>query len=227
MARKRKKRGKVGPGGKPRGVDLDSVLSEKVAEGITQGPHALEEANEKFPILPGAVDLSYMRRDHDGELRFRVRENPNNQVALRFPDGRMFSEPDILYPPEIRQEIEQGYRCLRCQEKQSTINADEHLLNGDGCIGVQQYGLRYMRDGFHLIDVAAEFTEDGAHVGPSRPLTQYMEDQDQRIEKLRWVKEQVEKGNGDAALREFRKLYPNGIEGGSMETTTAGKGRLA
>jgi len=40
-----------------------------------------------------------------------------------------------------------------------------------------------MRDGYHLIDIAAEFTEQGVHVGPSRPLRQYLDEQSERVER--------------------------------------------
>jgi hypothetical protein len=42
-----------------------------------------------------------------------------------------------------------------------------------------------MRDGYHLIDIAAEFNEQQVHVGPSRPLRQYLDQMDEAAERRR------------------------------------------
>lgn len=172
-----------------KGVPL-GALSPKVAEGITQGKFALEEANEKFPILPGALDLSYLLKRDGVGVRFRASLAENQQVALRFPDGRMFADTDIAMTARDRNRIEMGYVCLRCLEPQRSANADEHL---PGCIGVDHYGSRYMRDGHMMVDVAAEF-HGNKHVGPSRPIRQYAEEQDQRKEKIEWMRQRADRG---------------------------------
>ena len=68
------------------------------------------------------------------------------------------------------------------------------------------FGEHYMRD-HQMVEVAAEFTEEGVHMGPQRPLTQYLDEQEERHEKLDWIRGNVDKGRGEAALKEFRKLY--------------------
>lgn len=153
--------------------DIDN-LPEKIHEGITLGPESLEEANEKFPVLPGAPDLSYLARP--GQLKFRAFD-VSGGMALRFPDGRMFRDVDVAFTKEDRERVRLGYICIRCLEPQSAANADEHL---PGCIGVDMHGERYMRDGQHMIDVAAEFDEREIHVGPSRPIRAYLDEQSER-----------------------------------------------
>jgi hypothetical protein len=157
--------------------DIDN-LPEKIHEGITLGPEAKEEADEKFPPLAGAPDLSYLGQERRDGIAFRaVEQGVGDSLLLRFPDGRLFRDVDVAFSADDRKRVELGYVCIRCLEPQSQANADEHL---DGCIGVSQYGERYMRDGYHLIDVAAEFDEREVHVGPSRPLRAYLDRMDER-----------------------------------------------
>jgi hypothetical protein len=163
------------------GIDPAKMLSEEIAEGLTLGPESKEEADEKFPNLPGAPDLSYLSRE--GGVKFRALDKPSSPFYIGFPDGRLLRDVDIAFTKEDKQRIEQGYLCLRCMEPQTHANADQHL---EGCIGVAHYGERYMRDGYHLIDVAAEFDESEIHVGPERPLRAYVDDMDERMEKKRW-----------------------------------------
>jgi hypothetical protein len=165
----------VGLKPKADGIDPDKMLSEDIAEGLTLGPDSEEEAKEKFPNLPGAPDLSYLKRE--GGVKFRVFDKPSSPLYIGFPDGRLLRDVDIGFTKEDRERIEQGYICIRCLEPQSAANADDHL---EGCIGVAHYGERYMRDGFHLIDVAAEFDENEVHVGPERPLQSYLDAQEER-----------------------------------------------
>jgi hypothetical protein len=157
-----------------KGVDPGEMLSEKVADGLTLGPEALEEAEERFPNLPGAPDLSYLGQESNEGIKFRALDHTDisNSALLRFPDGRLFRDVDIGLTASDRARVEQGYVCIRCLEPQSSANADDHL---EGCIGVSMHGDRYMRDGQHLIDVAAEFDERQIHVGPSRPLRAFYE----------------------------------------------------
>ena len=160
--------------------DIDN-LPERIHEGITLGPESLEEANDKFPNLPGAPDLSYLGVERRHGIAFRALEQGiGDSLLLRFPDGRLFRDVDVAFSADDRKRVEHGYVCIRCLEPQSAANADDHL---DGCIGVSQYGERYMRDGYHLVDVAAEFTDEHVHVGPSRPLRFYLDQLDARKER--------------------------------------------
>jgi len=163
------------------GIDRGKMLSEDVAEGLTLGPESEEEAKEKFPNLPGAPDLSYLNRA--GGVKFRALDVPSSPLYIGFPDGRLLRDVDVAFTPDDRERIEQGYICIRCLEPQSAANADDHL---PGCIGVAHYGERYMRDGYHMIDVAAEFDERMVHVGPERPLKAHLEDLEEEAEKRRF-----------------------------------------
>jgi len=161
---------------KAKGVDPAKMLSEKVADGLTLGPDAEEEAKERFPNLPGAPDLSYLL--NAGGVKFRALESAElDPMYIRFPDGRLVRDVDVGFTKEDKEKIEQGYMCLRCMEPQPHQNADVHL---EGCIGVGMRGPKYMRDGWHLIDVAAEFDERNVHIGPGRPIRAFLEEQEER-----------------------------------------------
>lgn len=164
-----------------KGVDPGDMYGEKIAEGLTLGPDAKEEADEKFPALPGAPDLSYLTKP--GGVKFRAFDRPQDPFYIGFPDGRLMRDVDVAFSADDRAKIEHGYICLRCLEPQSAMNADEHL---PGCIGVAHYGERYMRDGYHTVDVAAEFDEQLIHAGPARPLRAYLEEMEQEQEQRRF-----------------------------------------
>lgn len=219
MSRKASKKTRV-PHSKPKGIDPENMLSEKIAEGLTFGKDSLEEANEKFPTLPGAVDLTYMLKE--GGIKFRAlnarREQGEPEVIMRMPDGRVMREVDVAFSPEDRLKIEQGYVCIRCLEPQSAMNADDHI---EGCMGVAMYGERYMRDGYHTIDVAAEFDERMVHVGPGRPLRAAVEAQDDRNARLAWIKQQVDKGNSDSAEKELHRVYASENQARPADKTPA------
>jgi hypothetical protein len=166
---------------KAKGVDPGDMLGEGIAEGLTLGPESEEEAREKFPSLPGAPDLTYLNRE--GGVKFRALDKPTDPFYIGFPDGRLMRDVDVAFSKEDREKIEQGYICIRCLEPQSSANADDHL---EGCIGVAHYGERYMRDGHHLVDVAAEFDEREVHVGPARPLRAHLQELEEEAEKRRF-----------------------------------------
>ena len=95
----------------------------------------------------------------------------------------------IAFTASDKKRIELGYLCLRCMEPQSGANADDHI---EGCIGVEMYGPRYMRDGHHLTDVAAELDDRNVHVGPGRPVSAYLDELQDR--KMRRVFEEKKQG---------------------------------
>jgi len=99
-----------------RAKDKPSIdnLPEKIHEGITLGPDSLEEANEKFPNLPGAPDLSYLGQERRTGIAFRALEHElGDSLLLRFPDGRLFRDVDVAFSADDRKRIELGYVCIR------------------------------------------------------------------------------------------------------------------
>jgi hypothetical protein len=116
-------------------------------------------------------------------VKFRAIDKPSDPFYIGFPDGRLLRDVDVAFSKDDREKIEHGYICIRCLEPQSSMNADDHL---EGCIGVAHYGERYMRDGHHLVDVAAEFDEREVHVGPSRPLRAHLQELEEQAEKRRF-----------------------------------------
>lgn len=156
-------------------------LAPRIAEGITQGVPKDEvfadlEASrqEERQIVKGMVEQA-----HVGRVplpRFVGADHPTS-VVLTFADGRSFRETNKTFQPETMRALQAGMICLKCLEPQSHAFGDEHL---PGCEGVALAGPTYMKDR-QIIDLNMEF-EGEKHIGPAKPIRQYLEEMDMRAE---------------------------------------------
>lgn len=153
-------------------------LAPAIAEGMTFGvPKA--EALAESPSKEGSVVRHMSEHESVGRVplpRF-VGEDRAGMVTT-FADGREFRDKTLIFQPEVMRSFQAGMICLRCLEPQSHAFADEHL---PGCEGVALVGARYMRDR-QIMDYAMEF--DGErHLGPSRPINEYLDELEAVAEK--------------------------------------------
>lgn len=105
--------------------------------------------------------------------------------------GRKFMDAEIVYPEEVRRAILAGMICLKCQEPQELPFEDSHI---DGCEGVLVRGKHYMRD-WQIIDCAHEM-EGEKHLGPAKPMREFLDQQDARLEKRKFIKRVLDGGRG-------------------------------
>jgi len=135
-------------------------------------------------------------------------EESDSDVIVEFADGRKFYDVTKTFNPETVDAIVKGMICLRCLEPQSAPDADEHL---PGCEGVATHGEHYMRDRQRL-DFMAEFVGD-KHMGPSRPIQAFLEDQMERQSKRKFIQRVLEGGQGKIPKEwlEDEALFPNGV----------------
>lgn len=174
MSRKRKK--------KCKDINPDD-LAPGIAAGFTQGI-SKQEALEQFPVTSTASSVSHMKEQKDQRIpspRFVARESERADVVTTYPDGRTFRDSALVYPPDVLRAMRAGYICFRCQEPQSSAFADDHL---EGCEGVSISGPTYMKDR-QIMDIAMEM-EGEVHLGPSKPISEYLLEQDLRVEKRKF-----------------------------------------
>jgi hypothetical protein len=158
---KRKARNKINP---------DTDLAPGIAAGITEGDETLPAK----PIRPLQERVGHMRGEETQRpSRVRFVAEPNSAV-VHFPDGRSFQDVDVIVNEEYRRQMQAGYRCLRCHEPQD----EAFPKRCDVCF----YPMRERQ----IMDCALEFDTDGRHVGPAKPISEYLDEVEMRAEKRRF-----------------------------------------
>lgn len=165
-----------------------SRLHPVMAQGLTQGRHSLQEAKE----LPDLSD----RRDSGDVVRdvLQVEAVGGSRVPLpRFVaedslssvwslgDDRLQRDSVQHYPPEVVEAIRNGHICLRCMEPQPEAFPDICDL------------CTYPMKDRQIMDFAMEF-EGTTHYGPTRPISEYMLDQELEREKQKFAERQKNGG---------------------------------
>lgn len=155
-----------------------SRLHPKMAAGLTQGKHALQEAKE----LPDITD------QRDGVALVQQVAEDTQVEGTRIPIPRFHASDDLgsvwtlgddrvqrnsvqTHPPEVVRAMQSGHICLRCLEPQPEAFPDICDLCG------------YPMHDRQVMDFAMEF-EGEKHLGPAKPITEYMEEREQIIEQL-------------------------------------------
>lgn len=92
---------------------------------------------------------------------------------------------DIMAHQETRDAIKSGYMCLRCLEPQPFAFPEMCDLCG------------YPMKDRQILDVAMEFQGE-KHVGPSKPINEYLMEQDLRVEKRKF-EEKIREGRSRRA----------------------------
>lgn len=163
-------------------------LAPKIAEGYTDTPMTEEDARREFPsTVEKKRDLGFLRKPtYLPGTRLPIPEMvliPNDVVIEEPNTGRRFHDVDQGMHPEARQAIQAGHMCLKCKEP----HPDEAFPMYCNVCG---YEMRERQ----ILDCAVEF-EGEIHVGPSKPLTDFMEDLDERQQKQMYAKKIREGGS--------------------------------
>ncbi len=163
-------------------------LHPSLRPGLTQGASA-KEAQEYLgsiePARDGTDVARYMREAGSaGDSRVPIPRFSGSDHATGFVrqslDRRM-GDALLTFPRDVIRAMQAGMICLRCLEPQPYAFADDHL---EGCEGVLVHGPHYMKDR-QIMDFAMEFEGD-KHIGPSKPMSEYLEEQDLRVEKAKF-----------------------------------------
>jgi hypothetical protein len=159
-------------------------LHPDVAAGLAQGEEEIEADRLNFHRTPAGVDVVRHMRDVELVLGSRVplpkfvAEESSSDLVTEFADGRRFHDVRKVFDPDTVRAFQSGMLCLKCLEPQAVPFGDDHL---PGCEGVALAGEHYMRDR-QILDFAAEF-EGTHHIGPSRPISQFLAEQTERRER--------------------------------------------
>jgi hypothetical protein len=142
-------------------------LAPRIAEGFTDTPMTPEEARREFPVhRPERMRLDHMTRERGRGEPFAAMVLVPMDVIIEEPNtGRMFKDVKQIVTEQEAGEIEAGIRCLRCKEPWGSENPLPEICP------VCTYEARKRQ----MIDCAAEMVGT-EHIGPSRPLGQFMED---------------------------------------------------
>lgn len=168
-------------------------LAPLVAEGFTEDAsleEAFQEAEDKRPLARhGAAGLSHMK-DVDTKLE-RNRGGFAGFVATTdagatWTDGvtdRVQYDLHKTYTAGGMRLLREGRQCLRCDEPLPT----SFPLTCPVC--------GYAVANRQIMDIAMEF-EGERHLGPSKPISEYMAQQEERMEKRRFIRRVLDGGQG-------------------------------
>jgi hypothetical protein len=157
-------------------------LHPSIAAGLTQGASA-EEAQQHLgkitPVKDGADIARELARtptvDGSRVPLPRFTATTTDTGFVRESHDRRLADATLTFPPETFGALRAGMICLKCLEPQEHSFEDYHL---EGCEGVALHGPTYMKDR-QIMDLAMEF-EGEKHIGPSKPMSEYLAEQDKR-----------------------------------------------
>lgn len=190
----------------------DDEVQPGIAAGLTQGVPA-EEALSYFPAqnVSGVESVRHMAHDESvGGSRVPrphfVAEDAGTETIL-ISGERGFRDTNRTFTAEQMSALRAGMLCLWCLEPQSHSFADEHV---PGCFYVQLHGENCMKNR-QIMDVAAEF-EGTKHLGPAKPMSEYIAEREQRLEKRRFIDRVLCGGQGSIPKEWLRDahLFPGG-----------------
>lgn len=172
-------------------------LHPSLRAGLTQGA-SFEEAMEELGPIPNRDSTDIVRylkdttpvRDSRVPTPRFVGANASTGFVRESLDRRL-GDAVLSFHPDTVRAIQAGMICMRCLEPQPFAFADEHI---EGCEGVLIHGKHYMKDR-QVVDFALEF-EGEKHIGPSKPMTELLEEQDLRVEKRAFIGRVLEGGQG-------------------------------
>lgn len=169
-----------------------SDLAPLVAEGFTQGiseKEAFEEANHKRPIAPVGSSVGHMaqvdarlEQNRGGFASFVATDDPGAVWSDGVTD-RVQYDLHKTYTAGGMRLLREGRQCIRCDEPLEPAFPLACPVCGYAVADRQ------------IMDIAMEF-EGERHLGPSAPITQYMEEQESRQEKRAFIRRVLDGGQG-------------------------------
>jgi len=198
---------------KPDKLNLDHFMPG-IAAGLTEGLTD-QESLEVHPVstAPSGLELARLMKDIEKVAGKRVPrpkfivEDANTDLVTNLGDDRYFRDSRRIYPEPVMAAMREGMMCMRCHEPQEYPFEDAHL---EGCEGVSLAGPHYMRD-LQIKDIIREF-EGSVHVGPSKPISEFLAKQEERVQKRRFIVKVLEGGSGRVPKEwlQDKDLFPHG-----------------
>lgn len=187
-----------------RHLNLDS-LSPGIAKGITQGASA-DEALAEFPVQ--GISGEDLIRQHMGGEQQKVGRVPQWRAVLvddpqsvwTDDTGRLQRNVIEKVDKETFSALQSGHICLRCHEPHPD-EAFPAVCDFPGC----GYPMRERQ----IMDIAMEFRGHD-FIGPSRPITEYLEEQEERLERAEHAARKAEGASPMVSLS--RKILSPGVK---------------
>lgn len=164
---------------KQRRIIPDDELAPRIREGLTQDASAAE-ALQEHPVStnPSGVEIARNfaaaeraanESPRDKTIHFIARLDPETEIEE--PNtGRLMIDATRVIPTEHRHQIQSGYRCIECLEPFDVPWPDHCDVCG--------FEVRKRQ----MLRAVHEF-EGNTHVGPGKPIREYLADMDARREK--------------------------------------------
>jgi hypothetical protein len=155
-----------------------SRLHPVMAAGLTEGKHSLEEAAElpdpadkrdSVALLKEAAEVTHVEGTRVPTPRFVVEDSLDSVWHLG--DDRLQRNSVQTMSKEVVDAIRTGHMCLRCYEPQPVA----FPVVCDFC--------EYPMHDRQVMDFAMEFEGD-RHLGPAKPITEYMEEKEELIRQI-------------------------------------------
>jgi hypothetical protein len=171
-----------------------SDLAPLISEGFTQDAsvdEAFEEAERKRPLsavgaagkIGHMLDVDKRLEQNRGGFASFVAMNDPKAVWTDGVTDRIQYDLHKNYTEGGMRLLSEGRQCLRC---------DEPL---DPAFPISCPICHYAVADRQIMDIAMEF-EGTLHLGPSRPISEYMEEQEARLEKRKFIRRVLDGGQG-------------------------------
>ena len=165
-----------------KGLTLGTLEGVSQREALEQHPVKRMDASQVVSHL-GTADERMMKRDGRAMFAPFVARDSTDAV---WNDG-VTDRPQMDYSKTYTKQgmglLKEGRQCLRCDEP----HPDPFPLACDVC--------GYAMKDRQILDIAMEF-EGERHLGPSKPIAQYLEEIEERKEKRRFIKKVKGGGQG-------------------------------
>lgn len=188
---------------------VEGEVAPLIFSGLTQGLPK-QEALEAHPMrtkVDGRQVISHMRDadkrlDRSSGLPYAQFVAEDSTRAVWHDGVTERRQMDVLktYTPEGMRLLREGRQCLRCDEPHPD---DPFPVACDLC--------GYAMKDRQIMDIAMEF-EGLRHLGPARPISEYLEEIEERTEKRRFIDRKIEGGSGRIPRELLRDavLFPSG-----------------
>ena len=189
-----------------------SRLHPDMARGLTQGRHSLEEARE-LPDPEGPKTAAEALRhlisteSVDG-LRVpvaRFRGEDATDSVWTDETGRLQRNAHLTFPAETMRAIKEGRICLRCHEPQE-------FAFPEVCQSPEDMGCTYPIKDRQIMDFAMEF-EGEKHLGPAKPVSEFLAMQEEEKEKQLFLERQKNGGRGVRVTQTIKSPGVQKLEG--------------
>ena len=176
-----------GVGRKKGARSMDKIIEEmhpSQRAGLTINGEDVEQQPASSPTTTSDL-IRHMGQDDAGgktgrgpAVKFVAEDDPSEFWSLG--DDRVVGGADVTVTPELFKGMQEGYYCMRCYEGPQDVSFPEQC---DMC--------GYAMKDLQIRDIALEFKGE-KHLGPSAPITEFMDQAEEEYLKRQFAKKIAE-----------------------------------